>query len=162
MYSKVIQLYILIYILFHILFPYSLSQDTECSLVLYCRTVFIHSVCISLHLRERDRESLRHFSKNMSKYLIHFPKIEDTIYFPVFFCHLTMYLGDIFKLKHSLFLFFCFLRNTNFAQKKILILLHLSIRLDIFAIPCILSIRVKGQHTLSHDQNRWLHLVSCL
>ena len=122
----------------------------------------VYPFCMYQFTSERDRESLRHFSKNMSKYLIHFPKIEDTICFPVFFCHLTMYLGDIFKLKHSLFLFFCFLRNTNFAQKKILILLHLSIRLDIFAIPCILSIRVKGQHTLSHDQNRWLHLVSSL
>ena len=96
----------------------------------------------------------------MSKYLTHFPKIEDTICFPVCFCHLIVYLGDIYKLKHSPFLFFCFLKNTNFAQKKILILLHLSIRLGIFAVPYILSIRVKGQHTLSHDQNHWLHLVT--
>ena len=124
--------------------------------------LFIHSVCISLHLRERDGESLRHFSKNMFKYLIHFPVLEDTICFPVFFCHLTVYLGDIYKLKHSPLLFLCFVKNTNFAQKEILILLHLSIRLDTFAVPYILSIRVKGGHALSHDQNRWLHLVSCL
>ena len=31
-----------------------------------------------------------------------------------------------------------------------------------FAVPYILSMRVKGGHALSHDQNRWLHLVSCL
>lgn len=83
-----------------------------------CRgTLFIHSVCISLHLRERDGESLRHFSKNMFKYLIHFPVLEDTICF-LFFCHLTMYLGDIYKLKHSPLLFLCFVKKYKFCSER--------------------------------------------
>lgn len=44
--------------------------------------------------------------------------------------------------------FLCFLKNTNFAQENILILLHLSIMLDIFTVPSILIIRVTRRHTL--------------
>ena len=64
MYSKVIQLYGLIYILFHTLFPYSLSQDTECSLVLYRRTLFIH-LYVLVYIWERERVPQTLFQKHV-------------------------------------------------------------------------------------------------
>lgn len=116
----------------------------ECSSCALPWDLFIHSVCISLHLRERDGESLRHFSKNMFKYLLHFPAFQKILYVFLFSLPFNNVSWGYLQIKTFTALFLCFVKNTNFAQKEILILSHLSIRLDTFVIPYILSIRKEG------------------